>query len=341
MARSDAAIYHLNKQSSEVILASKEPEWPFNQYSNFKYVRLTNVDARTRFYNDQIKTQIWHGKNSDLSPYRKHLIELFSLLEREKPNVVVVDSTPEIAVLAKLLGFKTIFVYETMEMDRTELRFDLAWKNSDKIIFPYPEYFIEEMKFNYPQNTINCGGYTRLENDQIRRREIEKGNILISFGKGEKSDAALKTLIKKLTEKFSKISVLSGGIDIGKYSHLPVEFVKKDQNSVLEALQKAEIYICGAGYNTLMEGFYLRKRIITIPLERPYNEQIIKAKIFEKHGALIMLMPEKAENILGEVEKVMQISDVQIAEIHKEIVRGSGAKKAADAILELADGGKL
>ena len=340
MARSDAEIFHLAKKDCEIILASKEPQWPFGEYKKFQYVQLTNVDVRTRFFDELIKTQVWHGNNPDLSPYRKHLIEFFSLLEKERPDVVVVDSTPEIALFVKLLGFKAVYVYETLEMKVNEMRFDLAWKNSDKIIFTYPEYFAKEMNFDYPPNTVFCGGYTRIENQGRDSGKVEKGNVLISFGKGEKSEGVLETLIKEISKKYKNISVLSGGIDPKSYLHLPVNFIETDQSSVLDALSKAEIYVCGTGYNTVMEGFYLKKRIVTLPLERPYNEQIIKAKIFAKHEALRMLMPSEAKNVLGEISEVMKIPQEKLNQTHSEIVSGSGSKKAAETILEIAKGGR-
>lgn len=335
MARSDAAIFHLNKEGHEVILASKEKAWPFTEYSNFKYVCLPDVNVRTRFYGDEIKTQVWHGEDKNLAPYREHLKVFFALLDKENPDVVVVDSTPEVMLMVKLLGFKTVYVYETMEMKPNELRFDLAWKNADKIVFPYPEYFAEELGFSYPQAEY-CSGYTRIENLGAKIDSREKDNILIAFGKGEKTEHVLDTIMTEVLKKYKNVSMLSGGIDVEKYSKYPIKFVATDQGSVVEALEKSDIYICGAGYNTIMEALYLRKRIVAIPLERPYNEQIIKAEIFARHKALRMILPEDAERILSEIDEVLKIPQETIDKAHAEGVSGQGSKKAAKVILGVA-----
>lgn len=338
LARSDAAIAHLVKDA-KVILASKEVKWPFKQYENFEYVKLENVDVRTRFFDDLIKVQVWHGEEKDLNPYRKHLIELFNLIEKENPDVVVVDSTPEIAIMVKLMGKKVVYVYETLEMKENELRFDLAWKNADKIVFPYPEYFADPMNFSY-KNTRFCGGYCRMENEKVQGHKADPDSVLVSFGKGEKCDETLRNLVGQLKKKYSNISVLSGGIEIEKFEDLDVNFINADPESVLEAIEKSEVYICGAGYNTVMEGFYLNKRMVAIPLERPYNEQIIKAKIFAEKGALELLMPEDVADILESVSKIKLVPEETLVKIHREIVDGLGSKKAADEILKIAKGEK-
>lgn len=328
LARASAVLPFLTLDC-RVTIACKEKKWPFQKMKNFRYVRLTDVNARARFYDKTIKTQVWNGTDASLDPFQRQMMEFFGLALKLKPKVIVVDSTPEIALIAKLFGYKVIYIYESLRT--AEMRFDLAWLNSDGIVLPYPEVFIKKMHFPYPERVEICGGYTRLENYPIKYGTSER-DILITFGKGESGEKTMQKLIDGLVPTGRKISVLRGGFSEKFLNKFPVEIIECKPDKVSQIINSAKILICGAGYNTVMEAFLLRKKTIVIPLERPYDEQMVKAEIFEEIGALKML-PLKEIRKISEVISVLE--ETSSEEVQKKIVDGSGSRRASEYILKI------
>jgi len=326
-------------------------KWRFSKPSkNFKYIKLPTPKSRIRLRNEKLIIQNYTPGANDIKGYQKHLHSFIDILKKIKPQIIVVDNPAEVAILTKIFGYKTAIVYESLETN--ELRWKLAWKNVDKILAPYPKKFLEKAKFPYLKNTFCAGGFTRydgiksLSPRKAKKKiglDVNKKYILLTMGKGRKSENIIKKVCQYTKEFGYEVLIAYPGknkIITNLAKSLPhLRHISGVYDEMNLYLSSADLIITGTGYGSVMEACYFRKPTITIPLERIYNEQTLKAKILSEMGAVISIKPSglNQNNFKKAFEK---LSDKRFLEkmekSQQKVIDGKGAERAAKLLIGLS-----
>ncbi len=277
-------------------------DWPFEKPNkNFTHEKIHRPKSRIRFKGEDIIVQNYEKDANDTKGYNEHLHAYISVLERERPDLVVVDNAAEVAIFSKILGYKTVVMYETLDTD--DLRWRLAWSNTDLVLSPYPKSFLEKINFPYIKNSYCAGGFTRFEGKKeveettsAKAREklgldTDKFIILISVGKGETAKHLVRKMITGLKSvKGDQILLLYPNPDDELKSIIKEDERMKIVSGVYDEiylyLRAVDVIVTGAGYNSVMEAISFGKPTVAIPLDVLFNEQIFKAKVLSELGAL-------------------------------------------------------
>lgn len=325
-------------------------KWPFEDPNkNFNYIKLPEPDSRIRFKEEDIIVQDYKEGAQDIKGYKEHLHSYIEVLKKEDPDLVVVDNPAEVSLFTKILGYKTVVIYESL--DTNDLRWRLSWKNMDKVLAPYPKIFLKEADFPYLKNTYCAGGFTRFEKKEIKEITKEKARkkvnlnpkekyILLTVGKGNKAKKNIRKIVQNLNKIDYTLLLLYAEPDkeiknIAKeYENLKV--ISGVYENIYLYLISVDIIITGAGYNSLMEACYFRKPTIAVPISRIYGEQMFKAEILSKIGALEFIDPENINSISQKIEKLTKKEEVKkMIKKQKKVVDGKGSKRAADKLIQI------
>ena len=349
IARSYSIISKLPEKGSYTVAT---PEgWPFKKPSkNFKYKKLHKPDSRIRFEGEKLIVQDYKKGAQDTQGYKKHLHQFIGLLKKRDPDLVVVDNPAEVSLITKILGYKTVVMYESLNTN--DLRWRMAWQSADKLLAPYPEEFLKEIDFPYLDNTYCSGGFTRFESNpeskEITTKEarkklnlsVDEKYILVTVGKGSTAKGLIKKMLQNLTEVDHKLLLAYPDPDkevkelSKKYESL--EIIAGVFEEMYLYLVSSDIIVTGAGYNSVMEAFSFGKPTVSIPLSNIYNEQIFKAETFSKLGALSYVNPDNPELVYEKIKELEDSRKVkEMKEAQKRVVDGSGSKRAADKLIEL------
>jgi len=348
VARACAIIKNLPNQGAYTVATPER--WPFsNPSKNFRHIKLPEPKSRIRLDKENLIVQNYTPKANDIEGYKKHLHAFIKSLRETNPQLVVVDNPAEISIITKILGYKTVVIYESL--NTTDLRWRLGWKNVDKILAPYPKQFLTQSKFPYLKNTYCSGGFTRYDGepipDQVKAKNKisfnkNKKHVLVTVGKGRKSEKIIKKILKATSNLNYQIVILypekSKAISKITKQYPRCIQINNVYDKIKLYLSTADIIITGAGYNSVMESCYFRKPTIAIPLERIYNEQLNKAKIMSDLGAVEFIKPGDLDSktIKQKISKFENKKELgRIKKSQKKIVDGQGAQRAAEMLTKL------
>jgi hypothetical protein len=219
--------------------------------------------------------------------------------------LLVVDVSVEVAMLATLCGIPTVIVRQNGKRD--DLPHTLAYKNAVGLLAPYGQNLQPKEAEWLSQKTFFTGGFSRYAG-QADNTPPYCRQVAILVGRGGTSID--KTFISKLLAEcpdwhFNLLGEVDG-VDmelstdnLSVYSHLA---------EPLPILSQCIVVIGNAGHNTVMEVASLNKRLIVIPENRPFEEQLIKAQMLEKQGFARMVLPESilSADWSAELGKIVQ-----------------------------------
>jgi len=114
---------------------------------------------------------------------------------------------------------------------------------------------------------------------------------------------------------------------------LPVRIVTHVEDS-LSHLAAADLVVCMAGYNTLSEVLYLKKRALVVPRAGPSAEQRMRAGLFASRGLVEMLEPKELspETLARRLLLALESRDLPAK---NGAIEMNGAGQAAACLLEL------
>ena len=197
--------------------------------------------------------------------------------------------------------------------DALEKIHDEIWVYGDRSFFdPIKEYQLAD---SIARKVRFCG-YVSCDPPSLApaeiRRELGIGEgkfVLVTAGAGGDGfpilDAYLKAL-DFLPKELDACSLLVSGPDMPErereallrrytgaapFSRRRTEFLDFSPR-MIEHIAAADVVVCMAGYNTLLEVVSLRKEAVVIPRISPRREQLIRAAAFEKRGLIRMIHPD-------------------------------------------------
>lgn len=118
---------------------------------------------------------------------------------------------------------------------------------------------------------------------------------------------------------------------------LPIRIVSyvDDSSSCIAA---ADLVVCMAGYNTLSEVLYLKKKALVIPRSGPSAEQTTRARLLAERRLIDVLEPANLspENLAQRLVEDLERGDYPLAD---RALPMDGARQAASRLAELLQEG--
>jgi predicted glycosyltransferase len=118
---------------------------------------------------------------------------------------------------------------------------------------------------------------------------------------------------------------------------LPIRIVRYVDDS-LSHLAAADLVVCMAGYNTLSEVLYLKKKALVVPRPGPSAEQRMRAGLFAGRGLIDVLDPAdlSPETLAQRLVEDLQRTDYPV---DGDAIPLDGARQAASRLVELVGEG--
>jgi len=267
---------------------------------------------------------------------RTHLLTRY--FDQFNIDLLVVDVSVEIAMLARLCGVPTIYMRQ--HGYRTDAAHCMAFESASSLLAPYPADWDEpDMPAWVRQKTFYAGGFSRfsthsLTKDEARTQlemEEAKPYAVLMSGFGGSGDWYKK--LKQTAEENSEWQWwVLGPVPASASAPSNLKFWGV-QNDPYPFLRGADVVIAAAGNNTVMEVAQLQAHYICLAEERPFQEQHSKAKILQqKNAALVLDAWPEAEQWPYYLMRVMETDTEALGQIINE----GAAQKAAQHILEQA-----
>ncbi|WP_293880723.1 glycosyltransferase [Sphingobacterium sp. UBA1498] len=194
--------------------------------------------------------------------------------------LLIVDVSVEIALLARLCGIPTVVVRQ--HGDRSDTPHSLAYESASLLLAPYAKSMAQDIEKEFMPKTFYSGGFSKYSGMSIEENSSSENQIAIFFGQGGTCfDWPLIAQIRRDLPQTSNLHILG---TIQNYKAIDGVSYYGNSKDAYHILKNCGIVISNAGHNCIMELGDLRKKIICIPAERPFEEQKIKVKLLENAG---------------------------------------------------------
>lgn len=180
------------------------------------------------------------------------------------------------------------------------------------------------------------------------RRDLQLGNrklVFVSAGGGHDGYPLMRTYLEALRllgERADFLTLMAVGVNLPEEmmaelereaQGLPVQVFTHVSDS-LSHIAAADLVVCMAGYNTLSEVLYQRKKALVVPRSGPSAEQRMRANLFASRGLLEMLDPNdlSPETLAQRLTAALQRDNPLVQD---QTIEMDGAGQAANWLLEL------
>jgi predicted glycosyltransferase len=206
-----------------------------------------------------------------------------------------------------------------------------------------------------PHGTHYCG-YVVTHSQVKRAHEVRRAvglpqgrYVFVSAGGGGDAQALMRTYVQALRVLGSRadfVTLMAVGANAppeirleleAQARGLPIRIVRYVEDS-LSHLAAADLVVCMAGYNTLSEVLYLKKKALVVPRPGPSAEQRMRAGLFAERGLIDVLDPADLtpETLARRLVEDLQRTDYPV---DGEAIPLDGARQAAGRLMELVSEG--
>ncbi|MFD1257692.1 glycosyltransferase [Mucilaginibacter terrae] len=205
------------------------------------------------------------------------------------PIILIVDVSVEVALFARLSGIPSIVMRQ--HGSRNDTAHLAAYQSASLLLAPYPERLRTGSIKWVDEKTFFAGGFSRYTG--LKKTALTIGDdkcVAVITGRGGTSISLsfIRHIARVCPEHHFHIL---GDIATQNWSSGNVSFHGRcaEPETVLNICR---IVIGNAGHNTVMEVADLQKAFICIPEKRPFEEQLQKALLIQRHFAIPLVMPE-------------------------------------------------
>lgn len=204
------------------------------------------------------------------------------------PLILVVDVSVEISLLARLCGIPTVVMRQ--HGTRTDLAHIMAYQCAEFLIAPYGKNLDLSKNDWIKEKTLFAGGFSRFGKFKNGNNSTLNHQIGIIIGKGG-SSLNFQTILWIAAQCPSfTFHILGEFSDQKVKGSLNLIFHKYKEN-VQQIMETCALVIGNTGHNTVMEVATLNKCFIGIPEDRPFNEQLDKAKSIQHIDGYVTILP--------------------------------------------------
>lgn len=274
-----------------------------------------------------------HHAPVDVPSVTRRAHQLVRWFEDADPDLVVVDASVEVTVLARVAGVPPVVV--RMHGERTDPAHLTAFDAACSLLAPYPQELEDPTTPAWVRDrTTYVGGFSRYDGRdpvvEYGRLSGARPSVVVLQGTGgdgfrddDLVEAAAATpswtwhvLGRSAPDRHPDNLVFEGWID-----------------DVFPYLADADAVVATAGYNTVMEVAAARRPLICIPEDRPFREQEHQARVLADHGLAAVVSKWPAAERWPELLDTARSDD---GDRWEAVVDGHGAARAAEHLRALA-----
>jgi predicted glycosyltransferase len=209
---------------------------------------------------------------------------------------------------------------------------------------PTPEFGTHYCGYVVKQDPIRQAAEVR----QSARLPAKRPFVFVSAGGGGDGQALMRTYvqaIRSLGPHVEFATLMAVGVNAppaferelaAEARGLPIRIVPYVDDS-LSCIAAADLVVCMAGYNTLSEVLYLKKKALVVPRSGPSAEQTMRAGLLSLRGLIDVLKPtELSPDIMA--NRLVQNLDADDYTRRNGCLPMDGATQAADRLAELLPG---
>jgi hypothetical protein len=231
-------------------------------------------------------------------------------IERSRPDLMLVDVSVEVAMLARLCGVP--FAYLRQSGERDDPPHQLAYRWAAGLLAPWPEW-LERVTTPGPirARSAHVGAVTRFDG-ALRPQAIGRPRRALVLGE-----------CGPLTEE-----IAAGARGWQVLGPRPVD---------LDLLARCAVVVAPGGANAVAEAAFARCGLVCLPQPRPFGEQEARGEDLERHRAAVVLReapPAPEWPLLLEEARARRTELARWAD-------GEGAGRAADYLIALAQGSSV
>jgi uncharacterized protein (TIGR00661 family) len=220
---------------------------------------------------------------------RERVSQLTLFFKESHPLLLIVDVSVEVAMLARLSGIP--YIYIRQHGNRQDIAHEIAYRNAEAIIAPYDAKLEVNNENWLIEKTFFSGNFSRFTNTFIKPSKVYNNVVTVMIGAGGSSIDS--DFIEHLSDtclnwKFNVIGNLNSS---GMIPYAENVTLLKRVDDVSEVISSSAVIIGNTGHNTVMEIATAGKPFITIPEERPFEEQAVKAKALEQLDLATIVKP--------------------------------------------------
>lgn len=214
---------------------------------------------------------------------RNYLITKF--FAKHNHCLLFVDVSVEITLLARLCGIPTVVVRQ--HGNRSDLAHLMAYESASFVLAPYAKSMAQDIESDFAHKTFYSGGFSKYSGMSVEHNTSADDQIAMFFGRGGTCfDWKLIAQIRKDLPETSSLHILG---TIPDYHAISGVSYYGNSKTAYDILKNCGIVISNAGHNCVMELGDLRKKVICVPAERPFEEQKIKAKLLQNAGVATII----------------------------------------------------
>lgn len=253
-------------------------------------------------------------------------------LDRERPDLMVVDVSAEISMLTRLAAIPQLVMRQ--HGDRRDEAHRNAYAAAHSLVAPFPESMEDSITPHWiREKTVYLHGFHRSPRRRFRPILYDRPTIVCLFGRGGTDNNAAR-----LVEAATAVADVDWLV-VGKPK--PPELSCPDNlryagwvDSPHSYTTNAEIVVTAAGHNSVMELGLDRKRMIAIAEPRPFDEQLRKVSVLDREGLAVGLprWPEAQQW----ASLMRQAAELDLTK-WESVFRQDGAEQAARHITEVLD----
>ena len=226
---------------------------------------------------------------------QQRMLALANWLVTAKPDLLVVDLSVEVTLLARLFGVPTCVV--RLHGHRDDTAHTQCFRSAARILAPFPACMEDKHTPDWlRQKTVYLGGFSRFNG-----RHLSRGAAREQIG--HTSAVPLSVIVNGLggddhpLDYWCCVARMHPEVQwllIGKTPEARPESIPDNlrlQGYVTDTfpyLRAADYVVGSAGTNTVMEVATARCRYISLPEKRPFEEQYCKALTLERLGAAVV-----------------------------------------------------
>jgi UDP-N-acetylglucosamine--N-acetylmuramyl-(pentapeptide) pyrophosphoryl-undecaprenol N-acetylglucosamine transferase len=222
-----------------------------------------------------------------------------------RPDLLLVDVSVEVAILARLCGVPFAYLRQTGVRDDPPHRLAYSW--SAGLLAPFPQWLERrDTAYDIIERTGYVGAVTRFDGDPRPPDGERPRRALVLGGCGAAAE---------------EIAAAAPGWEV--LDPRPVD---------LDLLAGCDVVVAPGGANAVAEVAFARCGLVCVPQPRPFAEQVARGEDLERHGAAVVLWEAPAPGDWPRLLEAARERRVALA----AWADGEGAGRAADYLIALA-----
>ncbi|KLU01976.1 hypothetical protein RISK_006160 [Rhodopirellula islandica] len=336
--RTEAILRQLPVPASVVTSRIHGLDWSGPTLENVIGIECDNDDVPVRGMQHARDVSALHHTPLWTDSITKRVAQYTRWLDETRPDVMVIDVSAEISMLTRLASIPQIVMRQHGRRD--DAAHLAAYEAAHSLLAPFPQSMEDDITPDFVQDkTVYLDGFCREEasgsSSQAQRhsRKSDRPLIVVMFGRGGTGDVHQHLRDAATSVPHADWCVL-GKEDDTNAERTPANLLFAGwQDHPGSWIADASVVVTSAGHNSVMELGHARCRFIAIAEDRPFEEQIRKAKILSREQLAIGLTDWPQ---LGQwptlIEEAMSLDPSPWRDIFEQ----DGAEQAAEHITRVA-----